>query len=274
MRLVTWNVNSIKARYERVDELLANVEPDILFLQETKVDAAHFPHLELGARGYAAADLSGGRWCGVAVVAPSAVPITDVVLGLEGEREPDQARWIEATVGGVRCVSTYVPNGQTVGSEPFESKLIFYAAAKRRIAELASQGPLVLAGDMNVAPTDLDVWDPAAFVGSTHVTPVERRAHAALLEAGGLVDAYRAGASRRGPGGAHLVGLPGRRVPQAPGAADRQRAALRRPRRAGHGRPGRPPVPQGREAVRPRAGRDRSRCGPVTPYTAAQVITA
>jgi exodeoxyribonuclease-3 len=191
MRLVTWNVNSIKARYERVDELLANLEPDILFLQETKVDAAHFPHLELGARGYAAADLSGGRWCGVAVVAPSSVPITDVVLGLEGEREPDQARWIEATVGGVRCVSTYVPNGQTVGSEPFESKLIFYAAAKRRIAELASQGPLVLAGDMNVAPTDLDVWDPAAFVGSTHVTPVERRAHAALLEAGGLVDAYR-----------------------------------------------------------------------------------
>ena len=199
MRLVTWNVNSIKARYERVDELLGALAPDILFLQETKVDGAHFPHLELQARGYAAADFSGGRWCGVAVVAPSAVPITDVVTGLDGEREPDQARWIEATVGGVQCVSTYVPNGQTVGSEPFESKLIFLAAARRRIAELAARGPLVVAGDMNVAPTDLDVWDPAMFVGSTHVTPVERRAHAALLEAGGLVDAYRALHPDQGP---------------------------------------------------------------------------
>ena len=199
MRLATWNVNSIKARYERVDELLTEVAPDILFLQETKVDAAHFPHLELAARGYAAADLSGGRWCGVAVVAPTGVPIRDVVTGLEGEREPDQARWVEATVGDIRCVSTYVPNGQTVGSEAFESKLIFFAAAKRRIAELAGQGPLIVAGDMNVAPTDLDVWDPAAFVGSTHVTPVERRAHAALLEAGGLVDAYRAVHPDEGP---------------------------------------------------------------------------
>ena len=102
-------------------------------------------------------------------------------------------------MGGVRCVSTYVPNGQTVGSEPFESKLIFFAAAKRRIAELAARGPLIVAGDMNVAPTDLDVWDPAAFVGSTHVTPVERRAHAAMLEAGGLVDAYRAVHPDEGP---------------------------------------------------------------------------
>jgi exodeoxyribonuclease III len=199
MRLVTWNVNSIRARGERLFELLDALQPDIAFLQETKVDAAHFPHLELAARGYAAADWSGGRWCGVAVLAPTGVPITDVVLGLEGEREPDQARWIEATVGGVRCVSTYVPNGQLVGSEPFESKLVFYAAAARRIGRLAASGPLAVAGDMNVAPTDLDVWDPAAFVGSTHVTPVERRAHAVLMEAGGLVDAYRALHPGEGP---------------------------------------------------------------------------
>jgi exodeoxyribonuclease-3 len=199
MRLVTWNVNSIRARGERVDELLEALRPDILFLQETKVDAAHFPHLELAAHGYAAADWSGGRWAGVAVAAPVGVPITDVVTGLEGEREPDQARWIEATVGDVRCVSTYVPNGQTVGSEPFESKLVFYAAAARRVAELKARGSLIVAGDMNVAPTDLDVWNPAAFVGSTHVTPVERRAHAVLLEAGGLVDAYRAVHPDQGP---------------------------------------------------------------------------
>lgn len=199
MRLVTWNVNSVRARGERLDELLAELRPDVCFLQETKVDAAHFPHLEIAARGYHAADLSGGRWCGVAVLAPTDVEITDVVAGLEGEREPDQARWIEATVGGVRCVSTYVPNGQTVGSEPFESKLAFLGAAAIRLSALAQRGPLALAGDMNVAPADLDVWNPAAFEGSTHVTPVERAAHAAMLAAGGLQDAYRLLHPEQGP---------------------------------------------------------------------------
>ncbi len=192
MRLVTWNVNSIRARLGRLLELLAEHRPDVVFLQETKVDDAQFPRLDLEAAGYRAADLSGGRWCGVALLTPTAAgDPTDVCAGLAGEPNPEQARWVEATIGSVRYVSVYVPNGQAVGTEPFADKLVFLAAAARRIAELAASGPLVVAGDFNVAPADLDVWNPEAFVGSTHVTEEERAARAGLLAAGGLVDAYR-----------------------------------------------------------------------------------
>jgi exodeoxyribonuclease III len=200
VRLVTWNVNSIRARLARLLELLAEHRPDVAYLQETKVDDAQFPRLDLAAAGYDAVDLSGGRWCGVALLTPrgSGEPI-DAKPGLDGEPNPDQARWVEATIGGVRHVSVYVPNGQAVGTEPFASKLVFLAAATRRVAELAATGPLVVAGDFNVAPADLDVWSPEAFAGATHVTDEERTARAGLLAAGGLVDAYRALHPDQGP---------------------------------------------------------------------------
>ena len=191
MRLATWNVNSIRARLERLLELLAAHAPDVLALQETKVDPETFPHGELAAVGYRAADLSGGRWCGVALVVPSAATIDAVRGGLDGEPDPTQARWIEGTVNGLRIVSTYVPNGQTVGSEPFAQKLVFFAVAAKRLEQLAQRPePIVVMGDMNVAPTDLDVWDVTAFADSTHVTPHERDGHAAMARAGGLIDAY------------------------------------------------------------------------------------
>ncbi len=189
MRVVTWNVNSLKIRLPRVLELLREHQPEVVCLQETKTEPEAFPHAALEEAGYAAADHSGGRWAGVALLVRDGLAIEDPRVGLPGEPPPPEARWIEATVGGVRLASVYVPNGRAVGSETFELKLRFLEAIRAHAA--AVDQPLIVAGDMNVAPADLDVYDPAAFVGSTHVTPEERGAIEAILAAG-LVDAYRA----------------------------------------------------------------------------------
>ncbi len=191
MKLVTWNVNSLKVRMPRVLELLAELEPDIVFMQETKTEDALFPALELEAAGYAAAHHSAGRWAGVAILARSQLgPISDATVGLPGELRADEARWIEATVGGLRVASVYVVNGQSVGSEPWAEKLRFLHAMGERLAELRAS-ELVVMGDFNIAPHDADVYDPLAFAGSTHVTAEERDALVELSAAGGLVDAYR-----------------------------------------------------------------------------------
>lgn len=186
MKLVTWNVNSLKARLPRVLELLETHAPDIVCLQETKVDGDAFPDDELRAGGYAAVHHSAGRWAGVAILARDGLELADSAFGLPGEVAEDEARWVEVTVAGLRIASTYVPNGRAIGSESFAQKLAFLDA-------MAARAPAVDAvlGDMNVCPTDLDVYDPAAFVGSTHVTPQERTRLAAVLESGGLIDAYR-----------------------------------------------------------------------------------
>lgn len=190
MRLITWNVNSIRARLPRLLELLQEQAPDVLCLQETKVATETFPHDELEAVGYRAAAHCEGRWNGVAILTPPHVEVADVTAGLPGEPVTTEARWIEATVDGTRIVSTYVPNGRTPNDPVFQVKLDFLEAMEARASELAAAGPTVLAGDVNVAPEDRDVWDPALFVGSTHVTPEERQRLADVLDAG-LVDAYR-----------------------------------------------------------------------------------
>ncbi len=191
MKIVTWNVNSLKVRLPRVLEFLAQHKPDIALMQETKTEAEAFPVAELAAAGYHAAHHSAGRWAGVAIVARADLALDDPVAGLPGELRGDEARWIETTAGGLRVVSTYVPNGREVGSPTFEEKLAFLDAAAVRIAELRARGPLLVGGDFNVAPADLDVYDPVVFVGSTHVTDEERSRIAALLAAGDLVDSYR-----------------------------------------------------------------------------------
>ncbi len=192
MRLATWNVNSLKVRLPRVLDFLAQHAPDVLCLQETKCAAAAFPDAQLRAAGYEAVHHSGGRWAGVAVLARANLPISDVVCGLPGEPPAGQARWVEATVGGVRVASVYVVNGQAVGTEPFAEKLAFLEAMAARAAQLREAGlPTVIAGDMNLCPTDTDVYDPAAFAGATHVTDEERGALAQVAHAGGLQDAYR-----------------------------------------------------------------------------------
>jgi exodeoxyribonuclease-3 len=192
MLCVTWNVNSLKARRERVLELLELHRPEIVCLQETKVEPAAFPHKELAAAGYEAVAHSAGRWAGVAVLARTGLDLEDAERGLRGEAAPEEARWVEATVGGLRVISAYVPNGRALGTEAFEQKLLFLAAAAERVAELRESQPVLLCGDMNVCPTDRDVYDPSAFAGSTHVTPEERGALESVAERGGLVDCFRA----------------------------------------------------------------------------------
>jgi exodeoxyribonuclease-3 len=190
VRLVTWNVNSLKVRLPRVLEFVQEHAPDVLCLQETKCEPVAFPHEQLAAAGYRAVDHSGGRWAGVAILARDGLALKDPASGLPGEPAAEESRWIEATVDGVRVVSVYVPNGRELDSEWYAGKLGFLAAAARRVAAL-SPTPLVVAGDMNVAPADLDVYDPTAFVGSTHVSAPERAALHALADAGGLADAFR-----------------------------------------------------------------------------------
>ena len=162
MKVVTWNVNSLRARMERVLEFLEVHSPDALLLQETKCSPEQFPAEELEAAGYEAVHHSGGRWAGVAVLAPKGHGLKEAKIGLDGEASPDQARWVEADIEslGVRVASVYVVNGQEVGSEPFAQKLQFLSAMADRAEELAGT-PLVVGGDRNVAPLDSDVYDPS-----------------------------------------------------------------------------------------------------------------
>jgi exodeoxyribonuclease-3 len=187
MKLVTWNVKSLEVRMPRVLDLLERHQPDVLFMQETKCDPDAFPQLELEAAGYHAVHHSGGRWAGVALLARE--ELGDVRIGLAVEPAGDDARWLEANIDGLRAVSVYVPEGRSPDSPFFEDKLRFLEAMAERVQELAG-APLVVAGDFNVCPSDLDVYDPAAFVGATHVTEPERERFRALLDAG-TVDAFR-----------------------------------------------------------------------------------
>ena len=189
MRIVTWNVNSLKVRLPRVLQLLAEHRPDVVCLQETKASPDGFPAPELAASGYTAVHHSGGRWAGVALLARAGLTLADPKLSLPGDAAPDEARWCEATVGGIRFASVYVPNGRSPDDPEFPRKLAFLDAMAARIAALSGAG-LVVAGDMNIAPGDRDVYDPQAFVGATHVTPQERGRLSEILAAG-MADAYR-----------------------------------------------------------------------------------
>jgi len=191
LRVATWNVNSLKMRMPRVLELLEQYRPHLLALQETKSEPHAFPDMELAAAGYKAVHHSAGRWAGVALVVPEETEVANVCAGLEGEPARDEARWIEADIDGVRAVSVYVPNGQALDAPAFPDKLRFLEAISERVPELVTdERPAVIAGDFNVCRTDLDVYDPAAFVGDTHVTDDERSRFEAILDAG-LVDTFR-----------------------------------------------------------------------------------
>jgi len=185
MRFATWNVNSVKARLPRLLEWLDQAGPDVLCLQETKVAADGFPAAEVADLGYQTAAYGQGRWNGVALL--SRIGLEDVRNGFDAEPGfPDpEARAISATCGGIRFTSVYVPNGRTPEDPHYAYKLAWLAALRDALA--AQQGPAVVAGDFNVAPTDDDVWDPEVFIGATHVTPPERDALAAL-RALGLTD--------------------------------------------------------------------------------------
>lgn len=185
MRLATWNVNSLRSRLPRLIPWLAETRPDVLCLQETKCAPDGFPTAELSEAGYEAAAYGQGRWNGVAIL--SRVGIDTPATGFNAEPGfPDpEARAISATCDGVRVWSVYVPNGRTPDSPHYAYKLNWLAALRDAlVTDLAAGRPTLVCGDFNVAPTDADVWDPAAFVGATHVTAPERDALAAILAAG------------------------------------------------------------------------------------------
>jgi exodeoxyribonuclease-3 len=189
VRIVTWNVNSLRARLPRVLEFLDQHRPDLACLQETKVAQDSFPLDELRAAGYRAVHQSAGQWSGVAVLARDGLELTDPVLGLDGDTVPGEARWCEASVGGIRLASVYVPNGRTLDSPEYPRKLAFLDAIAARAQAVGPQR-LIIAGDWNIAPADDDVYDPAAFAGGTHVSEPER-SRLRAIEALGMADAYR-----------------------------------------------------------------------------------
>ncbi|MCW2923305.1 MAG: Exodeoxyribonuclease Xth [Thermoleophilia bacterium] len=188
MRIATWNVNSVKQRIPRLLPWLDERAPDVVCLQETKLaDAAFVELLEgpLRERGYEAAVHGQGQWNGVAIL--SRVGLEDVELGLaDAPGFPDpEARAVSATCGGVRVTSVYVPNGREPDADHYRYKLEWLEALRRAVS--GGPGAAAVCGDLNVAPADIDVFDPAAFEGHTHVTAPERRAFAAL----GLRDVVR-----------------------------------------------------------------------------------
>jgi exodeoxyribonuclease III len=184
VKVVTWNVNSLTARYGRVADWITTNAPDVVLLQETKMTDAKFPFAGFSELGYESAHYGQGQWNGVAVL--SRVGLTDVSRGF-GDDDPE-ARIIAATCAGVRVYSCYVPNGRALDNDHYTYKLRWLASLARLVA--ARELPTIVGGDFNVAPTDLDCYDPAAFVGATHVSAPERAALAAI-EATGLVDITR-----------------------------------------------------------------------------------
>ena len=191
MRVATWNVNSVKQRVPRVLPWLDQRQPDVVCLQETKLADDAFMDLlgeELDGRGYAVALSGEVQWNGVAIL--SRVGLDDIAVGIpDGPGFPDpEARAVSATCGGVRMYSVYVPNGRVPDSDHYQYKLAWLGALR----DWVHSGPeaSIVCGDMNIAPTDADVFDPDAYIGQTHVTPPERAA-LAELEAVGLHDVVR-----------------------------------------------------------------------------------
>jgi exodeoxyribonuclease-3 len=191
VRIATWNVNSVKQRLPRLLAWLDERGPDVACLQETKLADDEFVGLlgdELAERGYAVAVHGEATWNGVAIL--SRVGLDDVARGLPGAPgfPHPEARAVSATCGGIRVVSVYVPNGRVPGSEHYQYKLAWLTSLGKMVA--AGSDAMVVCGDMNIAPTDDDVFDPEAYVGHTHVTPPERAA-LADLQALGLRDLVR-----------------------------------------------------------------------------------
>jgi len=186
--IATWNVNSLRVRGEQLMQWLAAVQPDVVALQETKMQDPDFPHPEFTAAGYHSVFSGQKTYNGVALL--SRLPMTDFIRDIPDFDDPPR-RVLAATIGRYRVINLYVPNGQAPGSEKFAYKLKWLEALRHWLAKEAAAHPgLIVLGDFNVAPEDRDVHDPAAWVGCVHVSPEERAALKAITEIG-LIDAFR-----------------------------------------------------------------------------------
>lgn len=190
MRLATWNLNSIRARHDRLLALLERHRPDVLCVQELKVDEAGFPWEAVRTAGYHACVHAQRTYNGVAIL--SRAPAEDVRVGLGDAAEDPQARLVSARIEGVRVLSAYFPNGEHPSSEKFAYKLSWMRRLREKLArEHRPDEPLALAGDFNVAPSDLDVRNAAKWAGSVLCHP-EARAALVQLRDWGLIDSLRA----------------------------------------------------------------------------------
>ena len=190
MLIVTWNVNSLKARLPRVEDWVERVRPDVLCLQETKMADGDVPVLTFQGLGYEVVHHGEGRWNGVAIL--SRVGIDHVVYGFADGIEPDtDARLLTATCGGVRVATVYVPNGRSLDDDHYQYKLSWLARLRTHLdAEADPATDVVVLGDWNIAPEDRDVYDPKAIEGATHVSDRERKA-LDEIKGFGLVDVFR-----------------------------------------------------------------------------------
>ena len=186
--IATWNVNSLRVRMPQLSEWLGANPLDVIALQETKCTDAEFPLKDVEALGYQVAFSGQKTYNGVAIL--SKAPLMDVLTAIPGLAD-EQKRVLAATIGGVRVVNVYVPNGQAVGSEKYVYKLGWLSALEGFLqAQLATHDQLLLLGDFNIAPDDRDVHDPIAWEGSVLVSPPERAALARLTTLG-LADVFR-----------------------------------------------------------------------------------
>ena len=188
MKIASWNVNSLNVRLPHVEQWCAAASPDILALQETKLDDGRFPVDALQAMGYQAAWNGQRTYNGVAIL--SRLPIQEAVIDIAGFEDP-QRRFLAATIGDVRIVNLYVVNGQSVGSPKFEYKLRWLDAVTAALAEELRRHPnLVVLGDFNIAPDDRDVHDPEAWHERILCSTPEREALKRILDLG-LHDSFR-----------------------------------------------------------------------------------
>ncbi|PRY58251.1 exodeoxyribonuclease III [Knoellia remsis] len=188
MRIATWNVNSIRSRIDRVEAWLQRSDVDVLAIQETKSREDQFPHDRFEAMGYAVAHHGLNQWNGVAIA--SRVGLEDVSRGFPdlpqwGEPPAAEARVIGATAGGIRLWSVYVPNGRHLDDPHMQYKLAWLEQLRAQTAAWAAEGgPFALMGDWNIAPRDEDVWSMEYYLDKSHVSPPERAAFQAVLDAG------------------------------------------------------------------------------------------
>jgi exodeoxyribonuclease-3 len=205
VRIATWNVNSLSARVPAIEQWLERAAPDVLLMQETKLADEQVPELPFRMAGYEVAHHGEGRWNGVAIASRLGIseivtnfgdgPVRDSRQGRGAAEEDfnpfDEARMMSAICGGIRFVSLYAPNGRVLDSPFYEGKLAWYERLHRWLVEMRSPTePLVVGGDFNATPADVDVWDPGAAHGGTHVSPRERQALQTLRD-WGLADLFR-----------------------------------------------------------------------------------